>query len=219
MCRIQCLILCFADVESVCKCRAPNSPGGLNGRIASVIASLFQPFTPKPPARASYLEHLILPAATATTPTPAAVPPTARAGEHPPHERRGAARGRVHLESHRRLYPAARLARSLRLARDLALEFRIDLDPSAAHAARYTATSCPISAVLTAPLNTRWLARPSVAHSPAARAAPAGVATTTVKRPSFGPSAIWRSIHPRCSAPTIPRRPANVCPSNLVPAR
>ena len=33
------LILSFAYVESVCKCRAPNSPGGLNGRIASVIAS------------------------------------------------------------------------------------------------------------------------------------------------------------------------------------
>ena len=86
--------------------------------------------------------------------------------------------------------------------------------PRASHAARYTATSCRISAVLTAPLNTHWLARPSVAHSPAARAAPAGVATTTVKRPPFGPGAVWRSIHPRCSASPIPRRPANGWPSN-----
>ena len=84
----------------------------------------------------------------------------------------------------------------------------------AAYAARYTATSCRISAVLTAPLNTRWLARPSVAHSPAARAAPAGVATTTVKRSPCGPGAVWRSIHPRCSVSPIPRRPANVWPSN-----
>ena len=48
-------------------------------------------------------EHLILPTATATTPTPAEVPPIARAGEHPPQERRGATRSRVHLESRRRL--------------------------------------------------------------------------------------------------------------------
>ena len=39
VCLIPCLILSFAYVESVCKCRAPNSPGGLNGQIASVIAS------------------------------------------------------------------------------------------------------------------------------------------------------------------------------------
>ena len=37
VCRILCLILWFAYVESACKCRAPNSPDGLNGRIASVI--------------------------------------------------------------------------------------------------------------------------------------------------------------------------------------
>ena len=41
--------------------RVPNSPGGLNGRIASVIASLFSSSRPPPPARASYLEHLHTP--------------------------------------------------------------------------------------------------------------------------------------------------------------
>ena len=66
VCRIQCLILCLADVERVGQCRAPNSPVGLNGRIASVIASLFSRARPPLPARASYLEHLILPTATAT---------------------------------------------------------------------------------------------------------------------------------------------------------
>ena len=86
VCLIPCLILWFAYVESVCKCRAPNSPGGLNGRIASVIASLFSSSRPPPPARASYLEHLILPTATATTPPPASIPTTARSGEHPPHK-------------------------------------------------------------------------------------------------------------------------------------
>ena len=70
VCLIPCLILWFADVESVGKCRAPNSPGGLNGRIASVIASLFSSSRPPPPARASYLEPLILPTATATPPQP-----------------------------------------------------------------------------------------------------------------------------------------------------
>ena len=86
VCLIPCLILWFAYVESVCKCRAPNSPGGLNGRIALVIASLFSSSRPPPPARASYLEHLILPTATATTPPPASIPTTARSGEHPPHK-------------------------------------------------------------------------------------------------------------------------------------
>ena len=33
-------------------------------------------------------------------------------------------------------------------------------------------------------------------------------------RPPFGPCAVWRSIHPRCSASPIPRRPANIWPSN-----
>ena len=96
---------------------APNSPCGLNGRMASVIASLFSSSRPPPPARASDLEHLILPTATATTPTPATVPTTARAGEHPPHERRGAARGRVHLEARRRL--RADVPAAVMLRRDL----------------------------------------------------------------------------------------------------
>ena len=61
--------------------------------MASVIASLFSHARPPLPARASYLEHRMLPTATATR---------------------------------LRLHPAARLARSFRLARDLALEFRID---------------------------------------------------------------------------------------------
>ena len=51
VCRIPCLILWFAYVESVCTCRAPNSPGGLNGRIASVIASLFSSSRPPPQRR------------------------------------------------------------------------------------------------------------------------------------------------------------------------
>ena len=68
VCRIPCLILCLADVERVGPCRAPNAPGGVHGRIASVIASLVSPASQPPPARASYLEHLILPTATATTP-------------------------------------------------------------------------------------------------------------------------------------------------------
>ena len=41
VCRIPCLILCLADVERVCQCRAPNAPRGLHGRVASVIASRF----------------------------------------------------------------------------------------------------------------------------------------------------------------------------------
>ena len=39
VCRIPCLILCLADVERVCQCRAPNAPCGLHRRMASVIAS------------------------------------------------------------------------------------------------------------------------------------------------------------------------------------
>ena len=50
MCRIPCLILCLAYVERVCQCRAPNSPCGLHGRMASVIASLFSRSRPPPPA-------------------------------------------------------------------------------------------------------------------------------------------------------------------------
>ena len=61
--------------------------------MTSVIASLFSHARPPLPTRASYLEHRMLPTATATR---------------------------------LRLHPAARLARSFRLARDLALEFRID---------------------------------------------------------------------------------------------
>ena len=50
MCRIPCLSLCLADVERVCRCRAPNSPCGVHGRMASVIASLFSRSRPPPPA-------------------------------------------------------------------------------------------------------------------------------------------------------------------------
>ena len=37
VCRIPCLILCLADVERVCQCRAPNAPCGVHGRMVSVI--------------------------------------------------------------------------------------------------------------------------------------------------------------------------------------
>ena len=197
VCRIPCLILWLAYVESVCKCRAPNSPGGLNGRIASVIASLFSSSRPPPPARASYLEHLILPTATATTPpTPAAVP------LHCPRRRAPAAaatrpRAWRARSAWPETWPLSSASIRIRATRPPAASSRA----CASHAARYTATSCRISAVLTAPLNTRWLARPSVAHSPAARAAPAGVTTTTVKRPPFGPGAVWRSIPPLLRLP------------------
>ena len=39
----------LAYVESVCQCRAPNSPCRLNGRMASVIASLFSSSSPRHP--------------------------------------------------------------------------------------------------------------------------------------------------------------------------
>ena len=48
--RIPCLILCLASVKRVCQCRPPNSPCGLHGRMASVIASLFSRSRPPPPA-------------------------------------------------------------------------------------------------------------------------------------------------------------------------
>ena len=35
VCRIPCLILCLADIERVCQCRAPNAPYGLHGRMAA----------------------------------------------------------------------------------------------------------------------------------------------------------------------------------------
>ena len=50
VCLIPSLILCLAYVERVCQCRAPNSPCGLHGRMASVIASLFSRSRPPPPA-------------------------------------------------------------------------------------------------------------------------------------------------------------------------
>ena len=40
VCRIPCLILCLADVRRMCQCRAPNAPYEVNGRMASVTASL-----------------------------------------------------------------------------------------------------------------------------------------------------------------------------------
>ena len=49
VCRIPCLILCLADVERVYPCRAPNAPGGVHGRMASVPASRFS--SSRPPAR------------------------------------------------------------------------------------------------------------------------------------------------------------------------
>ena len=45
-------MLCLAYVERVYQCRAPNAPCGVNGRMASAIASLFSRSRPPPPAGA-----------------------------------------------------------------------------------------------------------------------------------------------------------------------
>ena len=62
VCRIPCLILCLADVERVGQCRAPNAPGGVHGRMASVIAALVSRSRPPPPGALS--RRLISAAAT-----------------------------------------------------------------------------------------------------------------------------------------------------------
>ena len=62
----------------------------------------------------------------------------------------------------------------------------------AALAVRYTATSCPFSDGFTAPENVRCSARPVDRHSVSARAAPTGVAATTVNSPPSGPRAFRR---------------------------
>ena len=56
--------------------------------------------------------------------------------DHPPHAGRGPPPLPAPASTRRRRHPSARLARALRLARDLALEFRIDPDPSDAPARR-----------------------------------------------------------------------------------
>ena len=57
VCRIPCLILCLAYVKRVCQCRAPNAPGGVPGRMASVIASLVSSARLPPPVEGSASVH------------------------------------------------------------------------------------------------------------------------------------------------------------------
>ena len=136
VCRIPCLILCLAYAWNVCQCRAPKSPGGLNGWMASVIASLVSSARPRHPpgpqiSNTSYNSRL--------SPRPRPLRPRSPPLPAPASTRRGhilnlrgqkeqlAAR---HRKVELRRHPAARLARALRLGRDLALEFRTDRNPS-----------------------------------------------------------------------------------------
>ena len=104
--------------------------------------------------------------------------------------------GRGPCDCPRRRAPAA-----VMLRRDLALEFRIDPDPNDAPARRLDPR---------VRLTRGAIHRDIVSHIRRLDRS----AKHPLAGPPLGPCAVWRSIHPRCSASPIPRRPANGWPSN-----